>query len=180
MRKRVSGFTIVELLIVIVVIAILATISVVAYNGVQARARDAQRQQDVKTIVKALEMYYIDNGKYPPGACTANCAKNAFWSTTNDGSWDNLAVALVPKYISSLPSDPKPSPGADPTATGAYGYGYYANTGTYCGTNLYQMYILVYALESSTQQQVGKGACTSNPVSYSNGHSYYRVAIGGS
>lgn len=42
MRKSVSGFTIVELLIVIIVIAILATISVVAYNGVQQRAKFTQ------------------------------------------------------------------------------------------------------------------------------------------
>lgn len=42
--NRQKGFTIVELLIVIVVIALLATISIVAYNGVQGRARDSKRQ----------------------------------------------------------------------------------------------------------------------------------------
>lgn len=52
-----SGFTIVELLIVIVVIGILAAISIVAYNNVAAKARDSQRLQDVATINKALDMY---------------------------------------------------------------------------------------------------------------------------
>ena len=52
-----SGFTIVELLIVIVVIGILAAISIVAYNSVSAKARDSQRLQDVATINKALDMY---------------------------------------------------------------------------------------------------------------------------
>lgn len=45
--KRHAGFTIVELQIVIVVIAILATISIVAYNGIQQRARDSQRKSDL-------------------------------------------------------------------------------------------------------------------------------------
>lgn len=52
MRKSISGFTIVELLIVIVVIAILAAISVVAYNGIQTRARDAARDTALSTLKK--------------------------------------------------------------------------------------------------------------------------------
>lgn len=65
MKKATTGFTIVELLIVIVVIAILATISIVAYTGIQARARDSGRIAKVKDIAKALELYKIDNGGYP-------------------------------------------------------------------------------------------------------------------
>lgn len=64
MKSR-SGFTIVELLIVIVVIAILATISIVAYNGIQSRARDAERKSDGSAIQKHVEIFYIDNGFYP-------------------------------------------------------------------------------------------------------------------
>ena len=59
MNKKAHGFTIVELLIVIVVIAILATISIVTYVGIQNRARDTQRKQDVASIARALEMYYV-------------------------------------------------------------------------------------------------------------------------
>lgn len=57
-----AGFTIVELLIVIVVIAILATISITAYSGVQARSRDSIRKQDLATLAKATQLYAIDNG----------------------------------------------------------------------------------------------------------------------
>lgn len=87
---RKSGFTIVELLIVIVVIAILAAIIIVAYNGVQMRARDSKRVTDLTTVQKALEMYYADNGRYP--------------ATSTEVS--GLASFLVPKYISSLPVEP--------------------------------------------------------------------------
>jgi prepilin-type N-terminal cleavage/methylation domain-containing protein len=52
-----EGFTIVELLIVIVIIAILATITIIAYNGIQVRARDSRRLQDMDLIVKGLEIY---------------------------------------------------------------------------------------------------------------------------
>lgn len=60
-----TGFTIVELLIVIVVIAILAAITIVAFNGVQTRARDSERIQKINNIAKAIELYKIDNGRYP-------------------------------------------------------------------------------------------------------------------
>lgn len=59
------GFTIVELLIVIVVIGILVAITIVAYSGVQQKATDSVRQSNIEATAKALELYYIDNGKYP-------------------------------------------------------------------------------------------------------------------
>jgi prepilin-type N-terminal cleavage/methylation domain-containing protein len=65
MNQRIRGFTIVELLIVIVVIAILAAIVIVAYNGVQAKARDNRRYVDMQSIQKALEVYKTLNGNYP-------------------------------------------------------------------------------------------------------------------
>lgn len=65
MRKTTSGFTIVELLIVIVVVGILAAISLVAYSNVQSRTRDAKRLTDVKSIQKGLELYKTEYGTYP-------------------------------------------------------------------------------------------------------------------
>lgn len=63
-KESSKGFTIVELLIVIVVIAILATISIVAYTGIQQRARDTQRKNDLAQIAKALQIYYVDSGNH--------------------------------------------------------------------------------------------------------------------
>ena len=63
------GFTIVELLIVIVVIGILAAIVIVAYNGVQNQARATQAQTAATTVAKKAETYNADsnggNGSYP-------------------------------------------------------------------------------------------------------------------
>ncbi len=65
--RAVNGFTIVELLIVIVVIAILAAISVVAYNGIQSRANDSAVQSDVSNLAKKILLYEAENGQYPQG-----------------------------------------------------------------------------------------------------------------
>lgn len=59
------GFTIVELLIVIVVIGILAGLVITTYNGIQQKARNTERQTDLKAIQGQLEAYYATNGKYP-------------------------------------------------------------------------------------------------------------------
>lgn len=64
-RSGSRGFTIVELLIVIVVIAILATITIVAYNGVQERARTTAVSSALNQAAKKLKLYEIDNGTYP-------------------------------------------------------------------------------------------------------------------
>lgn len=69
-----KGFTIVELLIVIVVIGILAAIVIVAFNGIQSRARDAERTSDIRTIHKKLEVFYADKGYYPTSAQMMNTA----------------------------------------------------------------------------------------------------------
>lgn len=60
-----KGFTIVELLIVIVVIAILASISIVAYNGIQLGARDADRRSDIAILQKKLALYHAEHNTYP-------------------------------------------------------------------------------------------------------------------
>ncbi|MNQ41770.1 Type II secretion system protein G precursor [compost metagenome] len=64
-KQKQPGFTIVELLIVIVVIGILAAITITAYNGIQQRGRDAERTSDVKQLKKALEMFYAEKNYYP-------------------------------------------------------------------------------------------------------------------
>lgn len=67
-QSKKSGFTIVELLIVIVVIAILATISIVAYNGVQDRARTSALTSSLTQAGKKIALWQVDNPNQFPTA----------------------------------------------------------------------------------------------------------------
>jgi general secretion pathway protein G len=60
-----KGFTIVELLIVIVVIGILAALVITTYNGIQEKGRNTERTTDLKAIQSQLEAYYAINTRYP-------------------------------------------------------------------------------------------------------------------
>lgn len=85
MNRR--GFTIVELLIVIVVIAILAAITIVAYNGIQTRAENTKTVVAVSQWVKALRMYEADQGSWPTSnSCLGN-------STTYTASYSGRCYA---------------------------------------------------------------------------------------
>lgn len=64
-ERKQQGFTIVELLIVIVVIGILAGLVITTYNGIQQKARNTERTTDLKTFQSQLEAYYASNGSYP-------------------------------------------------------------------------------------------------------------------
>lgn len=120
MHKTRSGFTIVELLIVIVVIGILASITIVAFNGIQGRARDTQRVQDMNSIVKALEVYKIQNGSYPVAIGTPNASG---WEVSTNGTTaTNFLNALVTSgTTSSIPVDPRNTGDASTTTSLAPG-----------------------------------------------------------
>ena len=60
-----KGFTIVELLIVIVIIGILAALVLNTFADSQKRARDTQRTTDISALATQLEVYYNDHGAYP-------------------------------------------------------------------------------------------------------------------
>lgn len=76
-----SGFTIVELLVVIVVIGILATITIVSYTGISRKAISASLQNDLDNVSKQLKLFQVDNSNYPATIST-NCSTNPT-NTTN-------------------------------------------------------------------------------------------------
>lgn len=111
LKNRSKGFTIVELLIVIVVIAILATLVIVTFTGIQQKARDSQRQTDINAVDSHLEAYYATNGKYPTLANLTDTSTPTWISTNMKG--------LDPESLVG----PKGGAIAGSTSTGdAYGY----------------------------------------------------------
>jgi prepilin-type N-terminal cleavage/methylation domain-containing protein len=65
LKQKDSGFTIVELLIVIVVIGILAGLVITTFNGIQQKARDTERETDIKALHGQVEAFYAQKGYYP-------------------------------------------------------------------------------------------------------------------
>jgi prepilin-type N-terminal cleavage/methylation domain-containing protein len=84
-KKNNRGFTIVELLIVIVVIGILAALVIVTYNGIQQKARDTERKTDIKALQGHMEAYWADNAKYPTLAQANDASAGGFRQTNFKG-----------------------------------------------------------------------------------------------
>ncbi|MBC7868735.1 prepilin-type N-terminal cleavage/methylation domain-containing protein [Candidatus Saccharibacteria bacterium] len=84
------GFTIVELLIVIVVIGILAAISIVAYNGIQGRAQAAAVSSSLTQAASKLALYFVDNNTYPATVAAVGIQNSA--SANYQYTFDNSAT----------------------------------------------------------------------------------------
>ena len=100
------GFTIVELLIVIVVIAILAAITIVAYNGVTARANTTSAKAAASTFAKKAEAYQADGtaNKYPDAATdlTGAASSTSYNLTGVTATYDWDPVTAAPGSNSSI------------------------------------------------------------------------------
>ena len=145
-KNKNKGFTVIELIVVIAIIAVLSAIVLFNVNVYIAKSRDAKRVADIASIQKALEMYYSDKGYYP-----SSYGGTLFAASTGFGNWDGLQTALSP-YISKLPIDPTNSPGMSLYHAGAYAYMYtavLAETGrgvVTAPTGGFQCYALSYRL----------------------------------
>lgn len=101
MAKR-QGFTIVELLIVIVVIAILAAITIVAFNGVNDRAKNSAMASGINQYAKALINYGTLNGQYPTTALACFDGTVSCWGSANQAASTAL-LAAVKSQMSTAP-----------------------------------------------------------------------------
>ena len=122
-QRKEQGFTIVELLIVIVVIGILAGLVITTFTGIQQKARNTERQTDIKAIQALLEAYNAQSGYYPT---LANMNDSAFRSANLKGlDGDALADPKVPG-TQALVATP---------AANAYSYQVFQSDGTTACTN---------------------------------------------
>lgn len=143
LKKNQSGFTIVELLIVIVIIGILAGLVISTFVGVQQKARNSERQTDINTIAGQLEAYYAKNSGYPSLADLNNTA----WRSGNEikvGDSDKAMAdpsAATTTTLASAAANNAYSyvPGVDGTASTTCvspttSTGTATTTGTFCNT----------------------------------------------
>lgn len=123
MKKATSGFTIVELLIVIVAIAILAAITIVAYNGIQSRAIDTRRESDMATIKKALLAYNVVRGGVPNVSTYSTGTGFGGWDVSAHTSW----LSFLRPTNGNMPVDPQNivASTVDAGSVGNYLYRYY-------------------------------------------------------
>jgi len=111
-----KGFTLIEILIVVAIIGLLASVVLVGLGSFRSRGRDARRVSDLREVQNSLELYYFKNNSYP----TAN-------------SWADLRTALTAAGIgvSIVPNDPLSDSGK------TYYYGVSADKQSYTlGTTL--------------------------------------------
>jgi type IV pilus assembly protein PilA len=105
MNKKAQGFTIVELLIVIVVIAILAAISIAAYTNIQQRAKNTAIINAASQSLKMIQAYIAANGTYPlkGNACItvdSRCATGSGVIDANNTFNANMTtIGILPKSV---------------------------------------------------------------------------------
>jgi prepilin-type N-terminal cleavage/methylation domain-containing protein len=121
-----KGFTLIEILVAVAIIAILATIGFTIYATAEKNARDSKRKEDLRELASGIEVYHQTNNNYPPHSGTL--------SSTDTSNWPTFLGA---SYINKMP--------LDPINNATYFYRYISNVSG-------SQYDLCGKLENSTQQ----------------------------
>jgi prepilin-type N-terminal cleavage/methylation domain-containing protein len=141
MKHTRRGFTMIELLVTVTMIAVLTVIGVVSYSSVNKRSRDAKRKSDLEQLRSAMEMFRSDYNYYP--------------GTT--GAWvaaSGLDTDLVSTYMPAIASDPQ-----EPTRH------YYFRAKNYSAvTTHYYGYCVCTCLESTDCAVIVSNTCDAGDV----------------
>lgn len=105
------GFTLLELLVVISIIAILITVGLTSFSTAQKKGRDAKRKSDIKEIQNAMEQYYSICGYQYPSIPVGS----TFYSSINCSS---PAISIMP----TVPTDPRATPAYTCTSCSSTSY----------------------------------------------------------
>ena len=159
--QKKNGFTLLELLIAISIIAIISAVGITTFSTSQKLSRDTKRKQDLRSIAVALELYYQKNKHYP---CTTDWEYSdptpSFWFSNNlnlsPANCGGSSPAFDTNFINQIPIDPLANTNAPPwTATPGvnnYGYGYWSGTQGSC-TVPGQYYMLITLLENADDKE---------------------------
>ncbi len=136
-QRSQNGFTIIELIAVIVIIGILLVLIIVTHSGVQRSERDTERQRDIKALQLELTAYYAQNNRYP----TISDFNDSNWRSANMKGLD-ADVLQDPNSINATLAD-KP-------AKDVYAYVATSAKGTKCDDQktLCTQYTLTASLEA--------------------------------
>lgn len=131
------GFSLVEILVVIGIIALLASVIFATTTDSKIRSNDASRINAMRQMVNALELYFASNSQYP----NIDSASSLDAACTGNAAWQALETELA-EYIEQLPCDP----------SGAYVYEYDADSG-----NQYTTFGVRARLEHASNADVAAG-----------------------
>jgi len=84
-----KGFTLIEILVVVVILGILTSIGFISFQKVRGKARDTVRVQALRSFEKGLQAYYAKKGRYP-GSTSGGSAQHCYWYYTLPGCSSNL------------------------------------------------------------------------------------------
>lgn len=124
--RRKTGFTLIELVVVMTIIMVITAVGMVSFQGASAKSRDGRRKADLEKIRVALEMVRQVGNTYPDASA-------------------GEAIGLVPTYLQTWPTDPTTGWNYNYNRTTNYTYTLYARlevgagadiTGVSCGTSL--------------------------------------------
>src|SRR3989338_132233 len=103
MLRKKSGFRLIELLVVVAIISLLSSIVMASLNSARAKARDAQRKENLHQLDTALRMYYLDNNDFP----RCGVYGGGGWTVrSTEAAWNACMAPTLQPYLSAMPVDP--------------------------------------------------------------------------